>query len=72
MQSHIFQDKLFQPISGQDPNEVHDSSPTLTAATVANRAAMSSRKPLQRQVRGDMQMVLICSISILVTGSHIT
>ena len=33
---------------------------------------MPTRKPLQRQVRREMQMVLICLISILVTGSHIT
>ena len=46
--------------------------PPFTATPAANRATMPRGKPQQRQVKGEIQKVLICSISILVTGSHIT
>ena len=68
----FFRESCFSQSAARAPDEVHDLSPTLTATTVANRAAKPSRKALQRQVREEMEMVSICSISILVTGSCIT
>ena len=68
----FFRVSCFSQSLARAPDKGHDSSPTLTAATVANRAVMPSGKPLQRQVRGEMQMVSICLISLLVTESHIT